>query len=71
MKVDQDVHLVVEVYEHSIRLHFEMLNNVAEYEVLINGMKIVKMLEATTVKLRTDSQLVAQQETKDLVAKEP
>lgn len=47
------------IREHLIRLHFTTSNNIVESEVAINGLKIAKMLGATFVKLRTDSQLLA------------
>jgi len=51
--------------------NFATSNNIVEYEATIHGLKIVKMLGATTVKLRTDSQLVTHQITKEFAAKEP
>ena len=58
-------------YEHSIRLHFPASNNVAEYEAAIHGLKLLRTLGAEKVTLRTDSQLVARQNTGEFACKEP
>ena len=44
---------------YAIRLHFSASNNVAEYEALINGLRIAVELGATWLYVRGDSELVA------------
>lgn len=59
------------IYEHSIRFPFTMSNNVVEYEAVNHNLKIVKMNEAITVKVKTELQLVTRQATKEFDGKEP
>ena len=47
--------------EHFLRLSFRALNNKAEYEALIVGLKAVKRLEAKDVEIYSNSQLVVSQ----------
>jgi len=44
-----------------IRIHFVMSNNVAEYEALVNGLKIAIELGVRRLGVRGDSQLVIDQ----------
>jgi ribonuclease HI len=44
-----------------IRLHFRVTNNVAEYEALINGMRITAELEVQRLYIRDDSELIVSQ----------
>jgi hypothetical protein len=44
-----------------IRLHFPASNNVAEYEALVNGLRIAIELEVQRLDARGDSQLVIDQ----------
>ena len=43
---------------YRIRLHFLASNNAAEYEALINGLRIAIELDATRLYVRGDSELV-------------
>jgi hypothetical protein len=49
-----------------IRLHFIASNNVAEYEALVNGLRIAIELEVRCLNVRGDSQLVIDQVMKNL-----
>ena len=53
--------LVGEVFEQSMKLGFEASNNEAEYEVLINGLKMANIIRISSVKILTDLYLVMQQ----------
>jgi len=44
-----------------IRIHFAASNNVAEYEALVNGLRIAIELEVRRLDVRGDSQLVIDQ----------
>jgi ribonuclease HI len=44
-----------------VRLHFVVSNNVAEYEALVNGLRIVVELGVRRLYVRGDSQLVIDQ----------
>ena len=46
--------------KYAIRLHFPTFNNVAEYEALVNSLRITVELEIQQVEIRGDSQLVNQ-----------
>ena len=46
---------------YAIRLHFLTSNNVAEYEALINGMRIAVELGTTWLYVHNDSELVVDQ----------
>jgi ribonuclease HI/transposase InsO family protein len=50
-----------EVLEQSFRLRFVATNNVAEYEVLIAGLRLAAGMQITTIHAFTDSQLIAGQ----------
>ena len=43
---------------YAIRLHFSASNNAAEYEALINGLRIAVELSATWLYVFSDSELV-------------
>ena len=45
---------------HAYRLNFRCTNNMAEYEVLLLGLKLVKKLGATRVSVLGDSDLIIQ-----------
>ena len=44
-----------------IRIHFAASNNIAEYEALVNGLKIAIELGVRRLDIRGDSQLVIDQ----------
>jgi ribonuclease HI len=46
---------------YMVRLHFPASNNVAEYEALINGLRIAIKLGIRRLDIRGDSQLVIDQ----------
>ncbi|XP_024035603.1 uncharacterized protein LOC112096410 [Citrus clementina] len=48
-----------EEISYAVRLEFATTNNQAEYEALIAGLELAKAVKANRVKIRTDSQLVA------------
>ena len=50
---------------YAICLHFSASNNTAEYEALINGLRITIELSATRLYVRGDSELVVDQVMKD------
>ena len=56
---------------YAIRLHFSALNNVTEYEALINGLRIAIKLGATRLYVRGDSELVIDQVMKESSCKSP
>ncbi|XP_072150065.1 uncharacterized protein [Setaria viridis] len=56
---------------YAIRLHFKALNNVAEYEVLVNGLRIAIKLGATRLYICGDSELVVDQVMKESSCKSP
>jgi ribonuclease HI len=51
--------------EYLVRLHFPASNNAAEYEALINGLRIAVELGIKRLKIRGDSELVVDQVMKD------
>jgi hypothetical protein len=51
--------------EYMVRLHFPASNNVAEYEALINGLRIATELGIKRLEIRGDSELVVGQVMKD------
>jgi len=51
--------------QYAIRLRFPASNNVAEYEALINGLRIAVELGIRRLDVRGDSQLVIDQVMKD------
>ena len=50
---------------YMVRLHFPSSNNVAEYEALINGLRIAIELGIRHLDIRGDSQLVVNQVMKE------
>src|SRR5688572_7350110 len=50
---------------YMIRLHFPASNNVAEYEALLNGLRIAIELGIRRLDIRGDSQLVVEQVMKE------
>ena len=56
---------------YAIRLHFSASNNAAEYEALINGLRIATELGATRLYVRGDSELVVDQVMKESSYKAP
>ena len=50
---------------YMIRLHFLACNNVAEYEALLNGLRIAIELGIWRLDIRGDSQLVVEQVMKE------
>ncbi|KAJ8514061.1 hypothetical protein OPV22_004495 [Ensete ventricosum] len=48
-------------YEHALRLGFKAMNNEAEYEALLFGLKVAAELGAEDIEIFIDSQLVASQ----------
>lgn len=45
----------------AIRLHFDSTNNIAEYEALVNGLRIMAKVGARRLLVRGDSKLVVDQ----------
>ena len=56
---------------YAICLHFLASNNAAEYEALINGLRITIELGATRLYVRGDSELVVDQVMKESSCKSP
>ena len=56
---------------YAICLHFLASNNTAEYEALINGLRIAVELGATRLYVRDDSELVVDQVMKESSCKSP
>ena len=56
---------------YAICLHFLASNNTAEYEALINGLRIAIELGATRLYVRNDSELVIDQVMKESSYKSP
>ena len=48
-----------EEISYAVKLEFTATNNQAEYEALIAGLELAKAVKADRVKIRTNSQLVA------------
>jgi ribonuclease HI len=57
--------------EYLVRLHFPASNNVAEYEALINGLRIAVELGIKCLEIRDDSELVVDQVMKDKNCMDP
>jgi ribonuclease HI len=51
--------------EYMVRLHFSASNNTAEYEALINGLRITVELGIKRLEIRGDSELIVGQVMKD------
>ena len=56
---------------YAIRLHFSTSNNIAEYEALINGLRITIELSAMRLYVCGDSELVVDQVMKESSYKSP
>ena len=56
--------------KHKVRLHYQTANNEAEYEALLKGLELAKSLEADSVLVQGDSQLVMGQMNGKYEAKE-
>jgi probable phosphoglycerate mutase len=56
---------------YALCLHFSALNNIAEYEALINGLRIAIELGATQLYVRDDLELVVNQVMKESSCKSP
>ena len=56
--------------KHAIRLQYPTTNNKAEYEALLTGLRVTKVLKAITLKVQSDSQLVIGQVNSEYEAKE-
>jgi ribonuclease HI len=57
--------------EYLVRLHFPVSNNAAEYEALINGLRIAVELGIRCLKIKGDSELVVDQVMKDKNCMDP
>ncbi|GAU44771.1 hypothetical protein TSUD_138830 [Trifolium subterraneum] len=57
--------------EKSLRFAFKASNNQAEYEALIAGMKLAREMEVQELKVKSDSQLVANQVSGKFQTKDP
>jgi ribonuclease HI len=57
--------------EYMVRLHFSASNNAAEYEALINGLRIAVELEIKCLEIRGDSEMVMGQVMKDKSCVDP
>jgi ribonuclease HI len=51
--------------EYMVQLHFLASNNAAEYEALVNGLRIAVELRIKRLEIRGDSKLVVAQVMKD------
>jgi ribonuclease HI len=51
----------VDVLKYAIQIEFPATNNTAEYEGLVNGLRLVKDLGIRRLLIRRDSQLVVKQ----------
>ena len=56
--------------EKSLRLGFSATNNEAEYEALLEGMSMIQKMGGKTVKIFSDSRLVASQVKGELEARD-
>jgi ribonuclease HI len=54
-----------DVLKYAIQLEFSATNNIAEYEGLVNGLRLAKNLGIWRLLIRGDSQLVAKQVQKE------
>ncbi|XP_066310942.1 uncharacterized protein [Miscanthus floridulus] len=57
--------------QYAVRLHFPASNNIAEYEALVNGLRIVVELGIRRLEVWGDSQLVVGQVMKDSNCHDP
>ena len=49
-----------QLLKHAVWLQYPTTNNEAEYETLLTGLLIAKMLGATTLRVHSDLQLVVE-----------
>jgi ribonuclease HI len=56
---------------HSYKLNFQCTNNVAEYEALMLGLKLLKKVGAKQIMVRGDSELIIKQIKGEYAAKHP
>jgi hypothetical protein len=59
-----------DIIKRAVRLQYTTTNNEAKYEVLLTRLKLAKILGATELDIRSDSQLVVRQVNRDYEAKE-
>ena len=59
------------VTEYVLRFNFKVSNNQAKYEALLADLKIAKELEIYSLKVFTDSQLIAEQVKDEFEARDP
>jgi ribonuclease HI len=59
-----------QLLKHAVRLQYPTTNNEAEYETLLIGLRIAKVLGAITLKVQSDSQLIVGQVNSEYKAKE-
>lgn len=58
------MHIVTEIgkeHDYAIKLAFKMTNNESEYEALLVGMSMARLLGATEVEMKENSQVVVSQ----------
>ena len=65
-----ELHQRAKVLEQSFRLNFKTINNVAEYEALVAGLKLAWGLKITKHRAFCDSQLVANQFNEEYTARD-
>jgi hypothetical protein len=58
-----------ETLNYAIKFTFSVTNNTAEYEAMINGLRLAKEVGARKVEMRSDSQLAVRQISKDCLSK--
>ena len=56
---------------HAYRLNFRCTNNMAEYEALLLGLKLIEKLGATRVSVLGDSDLIIQQIKRKFLTNDP
>jgi ribonuclease HI len=56
--------------KHSVRLQYPTINNEAEYEALLTGLRLARELGATILRIQSDSQLIVRQVNGEFEAKE-
>jgi ribonuclease HI len=56
---------------HSYKLNFQCTNNIAKYEALMLGLKLLKRVGAKQIMVRGDSELIIKQIKGEYVAKHP
>ena len=47
--------------EYAVSLRFKVTNNEAEYEAILGGLRMAKVVEVNNIEVQTDSQLVTKQ----------